>query len=188
MRLVSLESRKAYASLLREFLAGCVTNDEYEDRTADIERRYGRDSAVGAVFHQVWFLYDDLSEHTLTGKHRPTREQRRFVARCVLFLRDPSGPASPWPEEVSLRDRVSAWAKLLALIGISILAGVIASLALRFWPVGMVVMFLSLGVLLRLFKGPAPGARLHTDSFVWPFAHQSELDLARAGPGLLGKA
>ena len=76
-------SRRRIAELLRHFVAGRITNDEFVARSP----RRSRDLAVRQILSEgAWFLYDDLHEHRLTGKYRLSPEAREQVARWVLFL------------------------------------------------------------------------------------------------------
>ena len=77
------ESRHRLAELLRHFVAGQITNDEFEVRSP----RRSRDLAVRQILSEgAWFLYDDLHEHRLTGRYKLSPEGRENVARWVLFL------------------------------------------------------------------------------------------------------
>ena len=81
--MIDRESRRRLAELLRHFAAGLVSNDEFEDRCP----RGSKDLAVGQILDQgAWFLYDDLHEHRLTGAYRLTNDDRKNVARWILFL------------------------------------------------------------------------------------------------------
>jgi hypothetical protein len=77
------ENRRRVAELLRHFVAGQITNDEFEIRSP----RRSRDLAVRQILSEgAWFLYDDRHEHRLTGKYKLTPEARENVARWILFL------------------------------------------------------------------------------------------------------
>lgn len=91
---VNPAARRAYARLLRQFHSGRMTNFEYEDRVGFIRRTWGSDDAVDAVHFAQWPAYDDLCEHRMTDAgHRLARRERRWVARCVLFLGSEPAPA-----------------------------------------------------------------------------------------------
>lgn len=83
--------RRRMAELLRQFAAGGLTNDEFEDAVPR-----SRDGAVQAMFLFAWGFYDDLFEHRLRGRHRLSPAQRRVFARCCLFLH--SDLAYEWPK------------------------------------------------------------------------------------------
>lgn len=74
-------SRRLAAEMLRQFAAGRLTNDEFQDRWPR-----SLDPAVTVVRDAAWFLYSDLREYRLAGPHRLSRHVRRQVVRWVLFL------------------------------------------------------------------------------------------------------
>ena len=81
--MVDRESRRRLAELLRHFVAGLISNDEFEDRCP----HGSRDSAVRQIMDEgAWFLYDDLHEHRLTGRYKLNARDRESVARWILFL------------------------------------------------------------------------------------------------------
>ena len=75
-------SRDKLAELLHQFVAGRITNDEFQDRSP----RSG-DPAVREVVKEAWLLYDDLREHRLTGKWKLTPQTRTDVAQWIMFLK-----------------------------------------------------------------------------------------------------
>lgn len=87
---IDITSRRAAASLLRQFASGRLTNDEFEDRWPE-----SRDPALSAVREAAWFLYSDLRTYKLTGANRLPFAVRRQVARWALFLH--SDLAYEWP-------------------------------------------------------------------------------------------
>lgn len=186
--LVSPNARRAYAALLREFIAGGCTNDEYENRVDEIKRRHGRDSAVMAIYHQMWFCYDDIRTHTMRGSHRLTAERRRFFARCVLFLRDPSVPRSPWPEQVHLREDVLFALSLAFRIAIAITIGVWLGSAFGLLFVGVFAGFFVFWILstVRQYDPHSTKRALYPAAVIWPFENRAAFERSRAQPGLLG--
>ena len=79
---IDVQTRKQLAQLLRRFVAGLITNDEFESQLPRLH-----DLAARQVFSEgAWHLYDDLHEHRLTGKHRLDRATRAQIARWILFL------------------------------------------------------------------------------------------------------
>jgi hypothetical protein len=81
--MVDREARRNVAELLRHFVAGLITNDEFVNRCP----RRCQDLAVRQILTEgAWFLYDDLHEHRLTGKWKLSAQQRSHVARWILFL------------------------------------------------------------------------------------------------------
>ena len=76
-------ARTRHAKLLRNLVNGRITNDEYEDSIPTSE-----DPAVYEVFADGgWLLYSDMKEYKLIGKQALNKEQRKFAAKCILFLR-----------------------------------------------------------------------------------------------------
>lgn len=88
--------RHEYALLLRRFMAGRMTTDSYESAYCRIASTHEPDAAAQSIFDVAWHLYSDLLPHRMTGRHRPDRETRRLVARCILFLRSQE-PLEPAP-------------------------------------------------------------------------------------------
>ena len=84
----NLDQRRAFASALRRFASGNVTNVEYERACEEIDGdAYSEDTAVARIFWQMWLTYDDIRCHKLRGKWKLDRSSRLHVARCLLFLR-----------------------------------------------------------------------------------------------------
>ena len=75
------ENRLKAATLIQDFRQGRITNDEF---VAAFPR--SQDRAIQAISKMLWFCYDDLREHRLTGKHALTAEGEMLVDRCILFL------------------------------------------------------------------------------------------------------
>lgn len=81
--MVNRAARDIAAETVQRFMDGSISNRDYE-------RRYPRakgDSAVSAIYTNIWFCYSDIKEHFLTGKHALNDEQRALLHRCILFLR-----------------------------------------------------------------------------------------------------
>jgi hypothetical protein len=93
--MVNRADRDHLARGLRALATGRITNGEFQD--AYVQR--SADPAIAAVLDAAWRLYDDLREYRLEGRNALTRDARRMVARCLLFLKSdvpyawPSGPA-----------------------------------------------------------------------------------------------
>jgi hypothetical protein len=104
--MVDRHARDIAASVLREFMEGSLSNQEYE-------KKYPRskdDPALWEIYVQVWFFYSDVKTHKLTGKHAPNEEQRAFLERCILFLK--SNNEFQWP-----RQKLRPWYGILRLLG-----------------------------------------------------------------------
>lgn len=89
--MIDRDARNIGASVLREFMKGSISNEEYETRYP----RSDNDPALWEIYFQIWFLYSDIKEHKLTDKHTLNVEQSAFVERCILFLR--SDAEFEWP-------------------------------------------------------------------------------------------
>jgi hypothetical protein len=66
------------ARLIRDFVAGKITNDEFEDGWP----LGPGDPALNDVFNFVWRFYDDLSTHRFKGGDAAAAE----LLRCAAFL------------------------------------------------------------------------------------------------------
>lgn len=80
-----MNTRLQYAELVRHFLAGRLTNHQYEtccDALLD-----DGDQAVSQVYCRLWTTYCDVRTHYMGRKHGMTRDGRRIAARWILFLR-----------------------------------------------------------------------------------------------------
>jgi hypothetical protein len=85
--MVDRVARNKFAELLRHFVAGNLTNFEYEDTADRILKNAAReDRSLWAIHSRVWFFYSDVREHRLRDRHALTDEGRSAVARWILFL------------------------------------------------------------------------------------------------------
>lgn len=89
--IVDLTARRKAATVLRDFISGRITNDDFEERCPEHE-----DPAVAAIWDGVWHFYDDMKTHTLTGRRKLDTESRRMCIRWLLFL-DNAFPYR-WPQ------------------------------------------------------------------------------------------
>lgn len=80
-----MNARLRYAELVRHFLAGRMTNHQYEDLCEDLLR--DGDDAVHQIYCKLWNNYCDFREHRMGLKHGMTRDGRRLAARWIMFLR-----------------------------------------------------------------------------------------------------
>ncbi len=105
--MIDRRARNIAANAIRDFMEGTISNREYE-------RRYPRskdDHALWEIYVQMWFLYSDLKEHTLTGEYALKEESRSFLDRCILFLK--SDLDFQWP-----RQKFRPWYGLFRIIGL----------------------------------------------------------------------
>src|SRR5687768_10006252 len=79
--MVAVESRRPAARLFREFAAGRLTNDEFEDAWPQ-----SADPAIVEIFDTAWHLYDDLREHRLVGRDTLSPPTLAAVQRWIRFL------------------------------------------------------------------------------------------------------
>jgi hypothetical protein len=77
------QSRDLARRLIERFLACEITNDDLADNYPCREKD---DRAVGAIYERLWFFWDDLHTHNLTGEHALDPEARALFERCVAFL------------------------------------------------------------------------------------------------------
>ena len=113
--------RDTLALLLRRLVTGRITNDEFEDALPG----RSEDEAIWAVFRGgAWYLYGDLHEHRLVGEHELSSEQRREVAKWILFLK--SNREYEWP-------RHRAWKSLLYWLANVLSVGLVAHIYRRWW-------------------------------------------------------
>lgn len=88
-------TRDRYAELLRRFIAGQVTNFEYEDRFDEVAIDLDiADPAVEELFRVMWFPYCDIRKHKMTGVHAIEGENRQTVLQFLLFLPPANGEAA----------------------------------------------------------------------------------------------
>lgn len=89
--MIDRQARRRASELLRHLGAGLIANDQFEDRFPTASE----DVAIDEIRSQAWFLYSDLREYRLAGKHRLAADARREVARWILFLQ--SDLEYEWP-------------------------------------------------------------------------------------------
>lgn len=102
---IDRESRRHAARLLRWFVAGRITNDEFESKVCALPTR---DPAISRLFIAAWHYYDDFYEHRLTGVHGLTAGQRLDFARWILFLHTGNElPTMPKQQSIEFLDIVT---------------------------------------------------------------------------------
>ena len=82
--MVDREARDKTIRLVRDFASGRITNHEFEDNLPEDSK----DEAIAGVGEAVWKFYDDLSEHKLDGDRALSKEDKKFFARMILFLKN----------------------------------------------------------------------------------------------------
>ena len=96
--MVDRKARDEFAELLRHFIAGRITNEEFEDQVPHSPKDL-------AIFEIWWiatspFFSDD--EYTLTEEYRASDDERREIAKCVLFLK--TDQEYQWPRHSTLKE------------------------------------------------------------------------------------
>lgn len=104
---VDREARAKAASALQRFLAGLITNMEFDDQYPE----RSADPAIHAIYTRAWRHYDDFREHKLGQTERVSEESVAVLRRCVWFLR--TGLVYEWP---SMTGRVLAMAARIPLV------------------------------------------------------------------------
>jgi len=85
--MINRPTRDRYAELLRHFIAGQMTNFEYETQFDNIaESLDTTDPAVHEIFQAMWYTYCDLRKHKMTGADALVGDNRHTLARFILFL------------------------------------------------------------------------------------------------------
>ncbi|MFM9957571.1 MAG: hypothetical protein ACKVZJ_05825 [Phycisphaerales bacterium] len=172
-----------------------MTNFEYEDRFDAIRRTLGTDDAVDDIHSAQWPGYCDVFEHRMTDAgHRLGRRDRRWCARCVLFLR--SQPAIRNTAIPPLSPLESLW--LLAVVVLALIpsAAVFVGLAtskLALAASGCAVVVVSWIIAWsRHSFGCTPTERTtdvprsqFADEDFWPFATESEFRESLSRPTYL---
>lgn len=96
--MVDRKARDEFAGLLRHLVTGQITNDEFENRAP----LSSKDLAIFEIWWlAAWPLYDDFDEHTLTEEYRASDDERREIAKCVLFLK--TDQEYQWPRHSTLK-------------------------------------------------------------------------------------
>ena len=80
--MVNRQKRAIAKRMVEGFASGTVTSREMD---GDFPRDKN-DRVLAGIWERLWFLWDDLSNHTLTGEHSPTPEVRAMMDRCIAFL------------------------------------------------------------------------------------------------------
>lgn len=179
--MVDWEARRKYAEIIRQFISGRMTNGEYEARFEAIQHD-AKDLAISAVYYELWFLHDDIKTHRMTGAHRLDRENRRIIARIVLFLQ--SATEYQWPNHAWIGAgraaflAMEAWATVI-LIGM-FPADFLLILSIVFPLAFLTIAYLGIRVPLERRAWESQG-----DQDAWPFLHQADLAEAGRHPHLL---
>jgi len=96
--MVDRKARDKFAELLRHFIAGRITNEEFDDQVP----LPSKDLAI----KEIWWIatspfFSDI-EYTLTEEYRASDDERREIAKCVLFLK--TDQEYQWPRHSTLKE------------------------------------------------------------------------------------
>lgn len=81
------DSRDRLAFALRQFASGLVTNDEFDDKAFAAFSHRRDDPALAELATYGWLHYDDMRTYRLRGRYALSPEERKSIARAVLFLK-----------------------------------------------------------------------------------------------------
>jgi hypothetical protein len=79
--MVDSEARKIAAEITRRFVAGQISNFEFENQFPT-----SKDPAMRAIEDTLWCFYDDFEEHCIKGKWDVPDETKSIMLRWVMFL------------------------------------------------------------------------------------------------------
>lgn len=179
--MVDREARRTYAELVRQFISGRMTNDEYEERFEQLKLE-NLDPAVDKIFYQVWGLYDDYSTHRMTGDHHLDKAGRRRIAQAILFLQTEEHYC--WPE---LGDADWLLNPLLPLCGIITVALIDCTpsnyLSILSISSGISASLAAFALITR--RNEKQAWQEAGDDVAWPFRTQADLAEAKSHPRLL---
>jgi hypothetical protein len=110
--MIDRSARDKAAELLRQFLAGTITNFELENSWPS-----SADQVLREIEDTIWCFYDDFEEHAMRGGWKLPKEQKAISARWVLFLH--SDEEYQWPSIrfAGIRPLRSGW--LARVIGLA---------------------------------------------------------------------
>lgn len=84
-------SRDKLAEALRQYVSGRITNYTLDDIKVD-----KRDHGAAEIKLAAWYLYDDLHEHKALDSFYIDKENRKEIARWIVFLQ--SNEEYIWPK------------------------------------------------------------------------------------------
>jgi hypothetical protein len=118
MTAIDKERRIALADSAHEYIAGFISNHDFETRLHTfLPLRAATDAGLWPIWQQLWwlcFVFGDLDTYRLRGKHRLSKKDRHTALRIVLFLR--SDVRYEWaPIDFGL-DHSVLWEGILSLV------------------------------------------------------------------------
>jgi hypothetical protein len=106
--MVDMKSRVSAANLIKEFAAGRLTNDEFDEQYPDSEDRGAQ--TIGQV---LWLSWDDRFTHRLEVEYQHTDQQKALFYRCIAFLQTELEYTGPSPGGSVLDAAKGAWKRLV---------------------------------------------------------------------------
>lgn len=172
--MVDQNARCEYAQLVRQFISGRMTNDEYEQRFFSL-CAHKEDSALVEIFTEVDTLCEDARPNKLTQCWQLNNDARRRVAQAVLFLQ--SDAEYQWSEKL--------WDGSVFLITAFCVLLLFALLP----ETSLSVRFAASVPLIAAWQWYEQWQRRRSvivgHKEAWPFLHQADLEAARRRPRLL---
>ena len=172
--MVDRKARCEYAQLVRQFISGRMTNDEYEQRFFSLCAGK-KDLALVEIYAGVDTLCEDACPSKLTQCWRLNNDARRRVAQAVLFLQ--SDAEYQWSEKL--------WdgsVFLFTAFCISLLFALLPETPLP-------IRFAASVPLIAAWQWYEQWQRRRLtivgDKEAWPFLHQADLEAAKSRPRLL---
>lgn len=89
MTTLDRDRRHKIAVLIRHLAAGLITNDEFEDSVETLLegiKDQEEHAFLWGTYSVAWCFYSDNRCYRLRGKDRLNKEERRSLARMILFL------------------------------------------------------------------------------------------------------
>ena len=172
--MVDRKARREYAQLVRQFISGRMTNDEYEQKFFGL-RATKKDTALVKIFMEVDTLCEDAYPNKLTQRWQLNNDERRRVAQAVLFLQ--SGAEYRWLDKL--------WDGSVFLITAFFIFLLFALLQ----ETPLLIRFAVSVPLVAAWQWYEQWQRKQSaivgDKEAWPFLHQADLEAARRQPRLL---
>ena len=100
--MIDRKARDELAVLVKAFVAGRITNFEYEGRLP-VTKAGVQDRIINVVDDYIWTCYDDFKEHNMP-KGSFSLSSKKELGRIILFLN--SDQEYMWPDEPSLTSKL----------------------------------------------------------------------------------
>ncbi len=172
--MVDREARQECAELVRQFISGRMSLDEYEDRFTNLQHNK-KDRALWEVWNFLAFLCEDSYPRKMTQQWRLNSGQRRQAAQAILFLQ--SDAEYQWSEKL--------WDGSVFLITAFCILLLFALLP----ETSLLIRFVLSTPLIVAWQQYEQWQRKRSaivgDKEAWPFLHQADLEEAARHPRLL---